>query len=86
MSKDKETEAERKARHRHEEAEDLAPDSTVRDGAGYTRGRAWEDVARMALARRPGDRTEQDWDAIGRHPNPRSGVTGESGWDGHPGS
>lgn len=82
-----ETEAERKARHRHEEAHDLVPDSTRHVDHDYTPGRQWADVARMALARRPGDRTEQDWEAIGRHQDPPSGVTGEPGWElrGHPG-
>lgn len=57
------------------------PDSTRRDGSGYTAGIAWEDAARMALARKAGDRTERDWDAIGRHEDPRSGVTGLPGWE-----
>lgn len=91
MAKDNtESDAERRERHRHEEAHDLVPDSTRKpDGAGYTAGVRWEDKARMALARRPRDRTDQDWEAIGRHEDPPSGVTGEPGWDtrrGHSGS
>lgn len=80
--------AEQKARHRHEEAHDLVPDSTRKpDGSTYTAGIAWVDKARMALARRPSDRTDQDWEAIGRHEDPPSGVTGLPNWEtrGHPG-
>lgn len=85
---DPETEHERKARHRHEEAADLVPDSTRMQDGSYTAGIAWEDKARMALARPASARDERDWEAIGRHENPRSGVTGLPDWEtrGHPAS
>lgn len=83
-----ETAEEAKARHRWEDEHDLVHNSTRprRAGPPYEGGRAWCDLARMALARKASDRTEEDWDAIGRHPDPPSGVTGLPGWESRRGS
>lgn len=66
----------------YEHDHDIVPGTASWDGwtpeqLGVPKGgTTWEGAARMALARLPEDRNDQDRDAIRRYPAPCSGVTG----------
>lgn len=80
-----ESDAQRQARQRdeveaYEAAHDRVPGTAIHGGdgpgGGPSGGIGWEDQARMAICRPASARTEVDWDALGRFPEP-GGWVGE---------
>lgn len=59
----------------HEAAHpDMIPGTARHFGRQAEGGRYYADLARMAVCRKPSDRTDADWIALGLHPEPTGWV------------